>query len=202
MYRTMNLAKIYEQMGEPNASPDRVKEMIIKLSPQSIKDLGQAISSKGIFEIPVFEIKMKSGPITQGGAAFFAIKPAGGHHSPENIEKLSKLINVPGNYAFDTQDKEISSIFELSFSGDRVSIPLKISNQEKPITIHFVREDNVENLKTDQTEPVSTPSENQNEPSMQVAEPIGSALTTGVIDTTSENRSLNSFDSFISKKFK
>ena len=199
MYRTLNLSKLYENMEATNASPDRVKEMIVKLSPQAIADLGKSISSAGVFEIPVFETKMKSGPITQGGVAFFAIKPVGGQQTPENVEKLSKLINVPGNYAFDVQDKELSSIFELSFSGDRVSVPLKISNQEKPIMIHFVREDSAESLQTTQEKSPQTSNVGQEE---MITEPVGSALTTGLIDTTSENRSLRSFDSFISKKFK
>jgi hypothetical protein len=198
MYRTLNLSKLYENMEAPNSSPDRVKEMIVKLSPQAIEELGKSISSAGVFEIPVFETKMKSGPITQGGVAFFAIKPVGGQQTPENVEKLSKLINVPGNYTFDVQDKEISSIFELSFSGDSVSVQLKISNQEKPIMIHFVREDSADTLETPQAELPQAYGMEQEIPD----ERIGSALTTGLIDTTSENRSLKSFDSFISKKFK
>lgn len=199
-------SKIYEESTQKNALDldeayarlKRVKEMIIKLSPQAIKDLGKSISSKSIFETPIFEIKLKSGPITKGGVAFFSIKAVGGQQSPENIEKLSKVINIDGNYAFDIQDKELAGIFELSYSGDRVAIPLKMSNQEKPITIHFVREDSLSqssSAKITTNEPIDF-----QEPAEEIKEPVGSALTSGIIDTTSENNSVKSFDSFILEK--
>lgn len=207
MYRLFDYRKIFEaeETGTPvtpegTTASKKIKELVVNLTDENISQLESAIEANGMFEVPIYKATYTDGTTENQGMVYFIVVNPGGQLSPENTTKASELIGVPQNYVFlveKTENHKLSAALELagSTAGEMASNFFTRYNTPEQVTVTFVKSEG-----SAQAPVAETPAPTEEVPA-QDQEMIATAMNTGEMTgaNPSENRSVMSFDAFVSE---
>lgn len=203
MYQYINYRKIFEaeetgtpvtQAGTPVAK--QPKTLSINVSEEDITRLESAIAASTTFEIPVNGVSYTDGSTETSGTAYFMFVEPGGQLAGEALTRATDLQKTSQNYLFiveKTENHKLSAVLGLagSAAGEMATNSFTRYSTQDQVSITFTKAD-----------AAATPTEAA---PADKAEEIASVLNTGEVGSNpqeSANRSIMSFDSFVSESKK